>query len=96
LIELERELMLTQQWVLTPELDIIANGRSNERYDEGSGLAEIEFSLRLGYEHKGNRKFQPFLGLTARQSFGATRRMIKNKGESSGDVEAMIGIHSWF
>ena len=96
LIELERELMITQEWVLTPELDIIANGRTNERFEEGSGLAEMEFSLRLGYEHDGNRRFQPFIGLTARQTFGTTRRLIKTKGESSGDVEAMIGIHSWF
>jgi copper resistance protein B len=66
LIELERELMLTQEWVLTPELDIVANGNSNQKYQEGSGLAEAEFSLRLGYERDGNRKFQPFVGITAR------------------------------
>jgi len=96
LIELEREMMITQEWVLTPELDIIANGRTNERFGEGSGLAEVEFSLRLGYERNGNRKFQPFVGLTARQTFGATRRLVKAEGESSGDIEAIIGIHSWF
>ncbi len=96
LIELERELMLTQEWVLTPELDIVANGRTNERFGEGSGLSEIEFSVRLGYERDGNRKFQPFVGLTARQSFGETRRLTKSAGNASGDVQAIIGIHSWF
>jgi uncharacterized protein involved in copper resistance len=88
--------MITQEWVLTPELDIIANGRTNERFGEGSGFAEMEFSLRLGYERNGNRKFQPFVGLTAKQTFGATRRLVKAEGGSSGDVEAIIGIHSWF
>ncbi len=96
LIELERELMLTQEWVLTPELDIVANGRTNERFSEGSGLAEMELSLRLGYERNGNRKFQPFIGLSARQTFGATRRLTKSQGNSSGSLEAIIGIHSWF
>ncbi|GHA03776.1 hypothetical protein GCM10008090_11240 [Arenicella chitinivorans] len=96
LIELERELMLTQEWVLTPELDIVANGRSNEVYGEGSGLAEIEFGLRLGYEHNGNRKFQPFVGITAKQSFGTTRQYKKSEGEASSDVSLMLGIHSWF
>lgn len=96
LIELERELMLTQEWVLTPELDIVANGRTNERFGEGSGLAEVEFSLRLGYEHNGNRKFQPFIAVSARQTFGSTRRLIKAEGGSSGSLEAVIGIHSWF
>ena len=96
LIELERELMLTQEWVLTPELDIVANGRTNEQYEEGSGLAEIEFSLRLGYEHNGNRKFQPFIGVSTTQTFGRTKDILKARGSSSGDVEAVIGIHSWF
>lgn len=96
LIELEREIMLTQEWVLTPELDIVANGSTNTQFNEGSGLAEIEFSLRLGYEANGNRKFQPFVGLTARQTFGGTKRFEKSEGNKSGDIKAMLGIHSWF
>ena len=96
LIELEREMMLTQKWVLTPELDIVANGRTNQQYQEGSGLAEAEFSLRLGYERDGNRKFQPFIGVTARQTFGQTKDFAKARGQDSGSLEAMIGIHSWF
>lgn len=96
LIEIEREIMLTQEWVLTPELDIIANGRTNEEFGEGSGLSEIEFGLRLGYERNGNRKFQPFVGIVAGQTFGGTRRFERAEGNNSGSLEAMIGIHSWF
>ena len=96
LIELEREIMLTQEWVLTPEMEIVANGRTNLDYGEGSGLAEIEFGLRLGYEHNGNRKFQPFVGLTGSQTFGNTRRIEKSEGNKSGSVELMFGVHSWF
>jgi len=96
LIEFERELMITQQWVLTPELDIIANGRTNEAFVEGSGLAEIEFSVRLGYEPNGNRKFQPFLGLTATQAFGSTRRLAESQGSDGSSLEAIAGIHFWF
>ncbi len=96
LIELERELMITQEWVLTPELDIIANGRSNAQFDEGAGLAEVEFSLRLGYEHDGNRKFQPFIGLTSSRKFGATKRLAESEGKAASKTELMIGIHSWF
>ena len=96
LIELEKEIMLTQEWVLTPEIDITANGRTNEKFGEGSGLSEIEFGLRLGYERNGNRKFQPFIGLTARQSFGRSKDIAKTNGRDSGNFQAMIGIHSWF
>jgi len=96
LIELEREFMITQEWVLTPELEIIANGSTNEAYEEGSGLSEIEFSLMLGYEHNGNRKFQPFFGYTAKRKFGATKRLAQAEGESTSKSEFMIGLHSWF
>ncbi|MBL4672703.1 MAG: copper resistance protein B [Arenicella sp.] len=96
LIELERELMLTQEWVLTSELDIVANGNSNRKYQEGSGLAEVEFSLRLGYERDGNRKFQPFVGITARQTFGKTKDFAQARGLASGSLEGIIGINSWF
>lgn len=96
LIELEKEIMLTQEWVLTPELDIVANGRTNEKYEEGSGLASIEFSLRLGYEKDGNRKFQPFVGLSLKQDFAGTRRLAKKAGNTNNDIEAVFGIHGWF
>lgn len=96
LIELQRELMITQEWVITPELDIVANGRTNQRFAEGSGLAEIEIGLRLGYEHNANRKFQPFIGVTARQTFGSTRSLVKAQGNSSGNLSLVIGMHSWF
>lgn len=96
LVELEKEIMLTQNWVLTPELDIIANGRTNPMFAEGSGLAEVEFSLRLGYEHNGNRKLQPFIGFGLSQTFGTTKRLQKALGNGSGEFQAMLGIHSWF
>lgn len=96
LIELEREFMITQEWVLAPELDIIVNGRTNPLYAEGSGLAELEFSLRLGYERNGNRKLQPFVGLSTTQKFGGTRRMAALEGEGANQTKLMIGVHSWF
>jgi len=73
LIEVEREFMLSQEWVLTPEIDILANGKTNRVFEEGSGLAATEFGLRLGYEHRGNRKFQPFIGVSSKHTFGTTR-----------------------
>ena len=44
-----------------------------------------------------NRKFQPFIGFTVNQAFGKTKRLIEAEcHSSSGDIEAIIGIHSWF
>lgn len=93
-IQLEKELMLTQQWILTPEFDLVANGSSNANYGEGSGLSEIEFGLRLGYER--SRKFQPFAGVLLRKAFGGTERFIEANGGDSSSIEGMIGIQAWF
>lgn len=93
-IELEKELMITQKWVLTPEFDITFNGKTNEEFGEGSGLSEIEAGLRLGYEP--NRKFQPFIAIEAHQTFGATRRIEKAEGHDSGELTLLAGIHFWF
>jgi copper resistance protein B len=96
LIELERKVMLSQEWVLTSELNILANGRSNRNFKEGSGFSEIEFSLRLGYESDGNRKFQPFVGMSGHQKLGGTKRFEKQEGKRSGNINVILGIHSWF
>ena len=95
-VELEREFMLTQEWVLVTELDLIANGRSNPAFGEGSGLAELEFALKLGYEHEGNRQFKPFAGLVAEREFGATRSMTRAAGGETSDTKFVLGLEFWF
>ncbi len=94
LLEAEREFMITQEWVLTSELDLVVNGSSNVERAEGSGLSLINFELRLGYER--SRKFQPFVGLAFKQLFGQTRNFEKSAGGESSNLEALIGIEAWF
>lgn len=93
-IEIEKELMLTQKWVLTPEFDITVNGNTNEDFGEGSGLSEIEASIRIGYEP--SKKFQPFLGLSALQTFGRTKDLKKGESEDTENFSLIAGIHFWF
>ena len=93
-IELEKELMLTQKWVLIPEIDITFNGDTNERFGEGSGLSVIEASLRLGYEP--SRKFQPFIGISGKQTFGATKSIEESEGNKSNNLSVIAGIEFWF
>ena len=93
-IQYEREYMLTQNWVLTPEIELIINSDDNESYGDGAGLSETELSLRLGYEK--SRNFQPYIGITSHQTFGNARSFRKNDGEDSGNISATIGLHFWF
>ena len=94
LLEAEREFMLSQQWVITSELDLVVNGNSNEQRKEGSGLSTLGFELKIGYQR--SRKFLPFVGITYKQLFGETRELEKLTGGDNNKLEALIGIEAWF
>jgi copper resistance protein B len=49
---LEYEVMLTQQLVLTPELEMNFYGKDDDKRELGSGLSDISVGLRLGYEFR--------------------------------------------
>ncbi|MGH1427854.1 MAG: copper resistance protein B [Arenicella sp.] len=94
-IEIEREFMLTQRWVLTPEFELTANGRSNPEYGEGSGLESAELSIRLGYETR-SRRLQPFVAIEGVQYFGATKNLRQQENEDTSNVSLVLGLHFWF
>jgi copper resistance protein B len=94
LIEAEREFLLTQQWVLTSGLDLTINGHSNIQRKEGSGFSSMNNELKVGYER--TRKYQPFVGITYKQMFGETRKLVKQAGSNNNEFEMMIGIEAWF
>jgi copper resistance protein B len=48
--EAEYEFMLTQKWVLSPEIEVNWFSEDDDELGIGSGLAEIEAGLRLRYE----------------------------------------------
>ena len=48
-LEAEYELMLTQRWVLIPEIEINAYTEDDEAVGIGSGLSDMELGLRLNY-----------------------------------------------
>ncbi len=94
-VEIEKELMLTQRWVITPEFEFTINGNTNLDFEEGSGLDNVLLGIRLGYETK-NRKFQPFLGFEGKQFFGSTKNIRKTLGKDTDNLSVIAGIHFWF
>ena len=60
----------------------------------GSGLADIDTSLRLRYEI--SRKFGPYVGIAYAGKFGQTAQMARQAGESAGALQFVFGIRSWF
>jgi len=90
----EYELMLTQQLVLSPEIEFDAYGKSDEKMGIGSGLSSAELGLRLRYEIQ--REFAPYIGVNFSKKFGRTADFAKAEGESTSDTQIVMGIRAWF
>ena len=93
-LEFEYELMLTQRWVVVPELEANIYGNNDSEKGIGSGLSELEFSLRLLYEVK--REFAPYIGINWEKVLGNTADYAEAAGEETSETEFTIGVHAWF
>ena len=93
-LELEAELMLTQRWVIMPELEIGGYGRNQEQLGRGSGISHIEASVRLGYQL--HRQLVPYLGFIRERHLGNTADMTRSLGEATGHSELVLGFEAWF
>lgn len=93
-IESEYEMMLTQQWVLSPEIEVNLHGKNDEEREIGSGLSSIEAGLRLRYEIK--REFAPYIGINWEKKFGNTADYAREEGEDTSDAQFVIGVRAWF
>jgi len=93
-VEVEYEFMLTQKWVLAPEIEI--NWFSNDDNDVGvgSGFARLEAGIRLRYEI--TRQIAPYIGVNYEQLLGDTRDLADEEGEETSDVQAVAGLRFWF
>jgi len=92
--ESEYELLLTQRLILTPEIEVNIYGQDDADIGIGSGLSDLELGLRLRYEIR--REFAPYIGVNWSKLFGDTKDFAENAGESTSDVQLVIGVRLWF
>ena len=93
-VDVEYELMLTQKWVLAPEVKVNWFSKDDDDLDIGSGFADIEAGLRLRYEI--TRQIAPYIGIHYERLLGNTRDIARAEGEDTGDTQAVAGIRFWF
>ena len=90
----EHEWMLTQRWVLSPEMELNLHTRNDEQTGTGSGLSDLELGLRLRYEIR--REFAPYVGVNWTRKFGNTADFARAEGEDTNDVQIVAGVRVWF
>lgn len=90
----EYELLLTQRWILQPQLELNLYGREDAQNHIGSGLSDMEAGLRLRYEIR--REFAPYVGVAWSRRFGGTADLVRDAGEDVSDVQFVAGLRVWF
>ncbi len=89
-LELEYELMLTQQWVLSPELELNAYGKDDIKQGIKAGFSDMALGLRLRFEVV--REFAPYVGINWERKLGNTAAIADNPS----DLQWIAGIRAWF
>ncbi|WP_226668647.1 copper resistance protein B [Microbulbifer aggregans] len=93
-LEAEYELLFTQQWILSPEIEMNFYGQNDPESHTGSGLSDIEAGLRLRYEF--TPQFAPYFGVHYEKKFGNTADFVRTEGEATSETTWVIGLYTWF
>ena len=90
----EYDILLTQQLVLQPELELQLYGKDDPENGIGSGLSNVELGLRLRYEIR--REFAPYFGVHWERSFGQTADFARAEDEDVSELVFVAGLRAWF
>jgi copper resistance protein B len=90
-VETNYEVLVTNRWILRPELDLAWYGQSDASRGRGAGLAEGELGLRLRYEIR--REIAPYVGLVLARKFGRTADLAAGDND---DASLVAGIRMSF
>jgi copper resistance protein B len=93
-LKAQYDLLLTQRLVLQPFVEANLYGRSDPEHQIGSGLADLEVSVRLRYEIR--REMAPYIGLVWLRRFGGTADLARSAGGEASDLELAAGLRVWF
>jgi copper resistance protein B len=93
-LQLSCDELVTQRWILQPELELNAYSADDPSRRIGSGVSDLDAGLRLRYEI--HRKLAPYLGLGFRRAFARTAQYARADGDPAGTFSVLLGIRTWF
>ena len=88
------EYLLTRNYGLKAKFEFDWFSKDDPSNGIGSGLAELEFGIRLHYAP--GKQMSPYLGLNWSRLLGETGDFAAAEGESDSSLAALLGISWWF
>ena len=88
------DILLSQRLILQPRLETNVAVQKDEEIGIGAGLNDAEVGVRLRFETR--REFAPYVGVTWKESFGATHRLTVRESGDPAHVVVVGGARVWF
>ena len=88
------DLYQTQRLVLQPRFETELAVQRDDEFGVERGINDAEVGLRLRYEIR--REYAPYIGVSYRQSFGATRDRVQREGGTPNELQFVFGVRTWF
>ena len=88
------DLNISQKWVLQPEVELLAYGKTDVQHRYGAGLAEIKSGVRLRYQI--TPQFAPYIGLEHERFVGKTAKLYKDLEDDRSTRKILLGLRFWY
>jgi copper resistance protein B len=92
--KVQYDLLLAQRLILQPYLEANFYGKLDPGQRVGSGLSDLELSVRMRFEIR--RELAPYVGLVWLRRFGGTEDFARAVGGEASDLELTAGLRVWF
>lgn len=93
-LEASYAMLLTNRWILEPNIEANFFGRNDAGREQGSGLAESEVGLRLRYEI--TRNFAPYVGVSFNRLHGTRADQAREDGDDPAQTRLVAGVRLRF
>lgn len=93
-LNVEREIRLTRQWVLNPEVGLTAHNFNAPEEHQASGLADLDLELRLLWEVRPD--FAPYVGVSWERKLGNSADLARASGHDVDETQWRLGVSFWF
>ena len=87
------DLLQTQRLILQPRFETEFAAQRDDEFGVERGISDVEVGLRLRYETR--REFAPYIGVSYRQSLGATRSRVIREGGGANELQIVVGVRMW-
>lgn len=88
------DLSLSQRLIVQPRFETNVAAQRDDEIGVGAGWNDAELGVRLRYEVR--REFAPYIGITWKDSFGATHQLTTQVGGDPSHFVVAIGARAWF